>query len=74
MIGSRAKMLKDDGWGKMGWIGTIKERSVGSVNVRIKWDNGKSYMHLMKNIVIVDDSNPNTAFQLKKLRKKGFKV
>lgn len=74
MIGKRVKMLRSDGWGKEGWTGVITETSDWGGNIRVKWDNGKSYMHQNRDISIEDDNNPNSLFQLHKLKKKGSKL
>jgi len=72
MEGSRVKMLRPDGWGKKGWTGTA--RDVGDGNVRVSWDNGRSYIHQIRDVIIIDENNPNSIFQIHKLKKKGFKV
>lgn len=74
MIGKRVKMIKSDGWGKEGWTGVITESSDWGGNIRVKWDNGKSYMHNKRDILITDSDDPNSLFQLYKLKKKGFRL
>jgi hypothetical protein len=74
VIGKRVKMIKSDGWGKEGWTGVITESSDWGGNIRVKWDNGKSYMHNKRDILITDSDDPNSLFQLYKLKKKGFRL
>jgi len=62
-------MLKNDGFGKKGWLGAIsndKPMSEGDI-IRVKWDNGKSYLH-RSNVIQLTDSvcDPNQAFLIRK--------
>jgi len=68
-------MLTDDTWAKPGWTGVITSKSIDGSNVRVNWDNGKSFIHMRKHMVVIDPADdPNVAFQIRKLKKKGFRI
>ena len=75
MKGCRVKMIIDDTWARPGWLGVVKEQSKNGQTVRVKWDNGKSLMHQVKNMILLDEEgDPNVAFQIHKFKKKGFNL
>jgi len=74
VIDSRVRMVRDDTWARMDWIGTLKSCSKDGGTVRVKWDNGESYLHQTRDVIIIDGNEPNSAFQMHKLKKKGFKI
>lgn len=72
MKGKRVKMTVDDTWARPGWIGVVTEQSNDGQNVRVKWDNGKSLMHQVRNMILLnEEGDPNIAFQIHKFKKKG---
>lgn len=68
--GDRVVMIRSDGFGREGNIGTISDRHpMGSDSVvRVDWDNGNSYLHDIRDLRSLDklENNPNLAFLIKK--------
>jgi len=75
VIGKRVKMVVGDSWAKPGWIGKVISMSKNGHNALVRWDNGKRLHHRITDMILADtEDDPNTAFCLHKLRKKGYKL
>ena len=62
-------MLCSDGFAQKGQVGVVKDvrREWGANNsVRVYWDNGMTYLHMVKNLKIMDECDPNLAFLIRK--------
>ena len=63
----RVRMLKDDGWARKGWSGTLVEIRPSRKFVVIAWENGKTLSHAIEDVIFLDKTNdPNIAFKLHK--------
>ncbi len=66
----RVVMIRSDGFGSEGNIGTIFDQNPMGSNsvVRVNWDNGKSYLHDIRDLRPLDqlENDPNLAFLMKK--------
>lgn len=75
MVGEKVIMIRNDGWGKPGWIGVIADESRDGNNVRVKWANGKKFNHSRRDMATANSlDDPNIVFLLQKSKKKGVKV
>ena len=77
MENDRVVMLKDDGFGKKGWIGKVQDEKPWPDScpiIRVAWDNGSSYLHERRDIAYLDHNRatePNLAFSIQKEKHKS---
>jgi len=76
MKGDRVVMLRSDGFGRKGWLGVVQEEGPlrSSNTIRIRWDNGRTYLHETRNIQRLDSNEtiePNLAFLMRKEKPKS---
>lgn len=65
--GDRVIMTYNDGYAEKGWTGEVVEIDVYGNAVRVLWDNGKRFIHLLSNLKLenIDPNNPNLIFRRK---------
>ena len=67
-IGDRVIMLINDGWGCVGWVGTIND--IAEPVVYINWDNGRNLCHKKIDLAhLSKKNNPNILFLMHKKRR-----